>query len=113
MQADLGLDVSNRFSICTLVFFIPYILLEIPVRIKSSTSLSPTVVALTILLRSQSQLGLRYFGARWWLGTSVLLWGFVLIGMGFVNTWGELALTRAILGAFESTLFPGAAYIIG
>lgn len=59
-----------------------------------------------------SQLGLRRFGARWWLGTSVILWGIVMISMAFVKTWNQLAAVRAILGIFEATLFPGAAYLI-
>jgi MFS family permease len=55
---------------------------------------------------------LRKFGARWWLGTAVLLWGIVMIGMGFAPTWQSLAAMRAVLGLFESALFPGAAYLI-
>lgn len=51
MNRELVL-IGNRYSIATIVFFIPYIILEIP-----------------------SQLGLRAFGARWWLGSSVIAWG--------------------------------------
>jgi len=35
-----------------------------------------------------------------------------MIAMGFVKTWNQLAAVRAILGMFEATLFPGAAYLI-
>lgn len=35
-----------------------------------------------------------------------------MLGMGFVNTWQQLAGLRAILGAFESALYPGAAFLI-
>jgi len=35
-----------------------------------------------------------------------------MLCMGFANNWGTLAALRAILGAFESALFPGAAYLI-
>lgn len=31
---------------------------------------------------------------------------------GFITSWNQLAGLRAVLGAFESTLFPGAAYLI-
>lgn len=35
-----------------------------------------------------------------------------MLGMGFVKTWQQLAGLRAILGAFESALYPGAAFLI-
>lgn len=35
-----------------------------------------------------------------------------MLGMGLVNTWSALAGLRAVLGAFEATLFPGAAYLV-
>ncbi|BEI85743.1 hypothetical protein CcaverHIS002_0600300 [Cutaneotrichosporon cavernicola] len=93
MDKELGLDINNnnnnRYSIITLVFFVPYIIFEIP-----------------------SQIGLRKFGARIWLGSAVLLWGIVMLSMGWANSWSTLAAQRAILGLFESALFPGAAYLI-
>lgn len=60
----------------------------------------------------QSQIGLRKFGPRLWLGTSVVLWGIVMLGMGFVTNWRQLAGLRALLGVFEATLFPGASFLI-
>lgn len=90
MNVDLDLGGStNHYSIATLIFFVPYIVFEIP-----------------------SQLGLRYFGARWWLGSAVLAWGTVMLGMGFVKTWVQLSVCRFLLGLFESALFPGAMYLI-
>jgi MFS family permease len=32
--------------------------------------------------------------------------------MGFVKNWQQLAALRGLLGVFEATLFPGAAYLI-
>lgn len=52
MDRDLGTNQGDRYSIITLVFFIPYIIFEIP-----------------------SQFGLRKFGAKIWLGSAVVLWG--------------------------------------
>lgn len=63
-------------------------------------------------LTPQSQLGLRKFGARWWLGSATFLWGVVMLGMGFAHNWQTLAALRAVLGIFESALFPGAAFLI-
>lgn len=52
MDKELGTYIGDRYSIITLVFFVPYIIFEIP-----------------------SQLGLRKFGAKIWLGSAVVLWG--------------------------------------
>lgn len=65
-----------------------------------------------VTLTLQSQFGLRKFGARNWLGTAVILWGVIMLCMGFVKKWYQLAALRAILGVFEAALFPGAAYLI-
>lgn len=40
--------------------------------------MSPT----TSLLITQSQLGLRKFGARTWLGLATVMWGIAMIGIG-------------------------------
>ncbi|GMK58091.1 hypothetical protein CspeluHIS016_0501230 [Cutaneotrichosporon spelunceum] len=89
MVIDLQLQIGNRYSIATLAFFIPYIILEVP-----------------------SQAGLRQFGAKLWLGGATVLWGVMMLCMGFVETWQQLTALRALLGVFEATLFPGAAYLI-
>ncbi|CAK9785899.1 unnamed protein product [Cutaneotrichosporon oleaginosum] len=89
MDRELGTNLGNRYSIITLTFFVPYIIFEIP-----------------------SQVGLRFFGARWWLASATTLWGIVMIGMGLARNWETLAALRAILGLFESALFPGAAFLI-
>lgn len=60
----------------------------------------------------KSQIGLRKFGARIWLGGAVCAWGLVMLGMGFAQNWYTLAALRALLGTFESVLFPGCAFLI-
>ncbi|KLT43192.1 MFS general substrate transporter [Cutaneotrichosporon oleaginosum] len=89
MDKELGTNLGNRYSIITLIFFVPYIIFEVP-----------------------SQLGIRKFGARWWLGGATTLWGIIMLAMGFAPNWQTLAALRAILGLFESALFPGAAFLI-
>ncbi|KAE8268705.1 hypothetical protein A4X09_0g3644 [Tilletia walkeri] len=89
MNTELQLGIGQRYSIAVIAFFPPYIALEI-----------------------LSQLGLRKFGAARWLGAAVLLWGVVMIGMGFIKNWQQLVATRALLGIFEAALFPGAAYLL-
>ncbi|KAL7276236.1 hypothetical protein RUND412_000772 [Rhizina undulata] len=79
MIADLKLSVGSRYSIILFVFFIPYILFELP-----------------------SNIILRQVGAAAWLATIGLFWGAVMIGMGFVRDWRWLAVCRIILGFCEA-----------
>ncbi|BEJ18112.1 hypothetical protein CspHIS471_0703890 [Cutaneotrichosporon sp. HIS471] len=90
MMKDLHLTAGNNgYGIASMVFFIPYILFEVP-----------------------SQIGLRKFGVRHWLGAAVVSWGAVTVGMAFVKNRHGLAGLRAFLGVFEAVLFPGGAYLI-
>ncbi|KAL4258761.1 MFS transporter superfamily protein, partial [Pleurotus pulmonarius] len=89
MGADLNLTVGSRFSIVTCLYFIPYILGQLP-----------------------GNLVLRLLGARNWLAFCVVAWGAVQLGMGFVPTWGWLILCRVLLGLFEAPFFPALVYII-
>ncbi|KAF9464980.1 major facilitator superfamily domain-containing protein [Collybia nuda] len=89
MGKDLKLTVSNRYSIATCLYFVPYIIFQLP-----------------------GNLVLRKFGVRNWLTFSVVGWGAVQLGMGFVTTWGYLTFTRILLGAFEAAFFPAMLYII-
>lgn len=65
-----------------------------------------------IILEVPSQIGLRKYGVRTWLGAAVVAWGIVTIGMGFVKDRHGLAGLRAILGVFEAVLFPGGSFLI-
>lgn len=82
MTEDLKLHVGDRYSISLLIFFVPYFLFELP-----------------------SNILLRKVGAAKWLGSIVTMWGAVMIGMGFTNTWVQLTACRAILGLFEAGMF--------
>ena len=48
-----------------------------------------------------SNLFLRRLGGVHWLSFLVVAWGAVQLAMGFVPTWGVLALCRVLLGTFE------------
>ncbi|KAH7106432.1 MFS general substrate transporter [Auriculariales sp. MPI-PUGE-AT-0066] len=89
MGADLKLNVGDRYSIATVVFFIPYIILELP-----------------------SNVALRRVGCAVWLGSIAVVWGATMLGMGFVHDWHALAGCRAVLGALEAGFFPGCVYLI-
>jgi MFS family permease len=89
MIGDLHLNIGSRYSIVLLMFFVPCLLFELP-----------------------SNILLRRVGAAKWLGTIALLWGGVMIGMGFVRDWRALVVCRTILGFFEAGFFPGCLYLI-
>ena len=40
------------------------------------------------------------------------MWGAVMIGMGFTETWESLAALRVILGLFEAGFFPSCVYLL-
>ncbi|KAJ6499147.1 high-affinity nicotinic acid transporter [Mycena sanguinolenta] len=89
MGTDLNLTVSTRYSTVACLYFVPYILFQLP-----------------------SNVLLRFFGVRLWLTICVLGWGTAQLGMGFVKTWGQLAVCRVLLGLFEAGFFPALVFVI-
>lgn len=79
MAKDLELTVGARYSIALLVFFPCYAIFELP-----------------------SNLVIRAVGARLWLSILIVLWGVMVLGMGFVKDWKVLTVLRALLGVFEA-----------
>ncbi|EXL90003.1 major facilitator superfamily domain-containing protein [Fusarium oxysporum II5] len=89
MQEELGLAVGNRYTVIVMVFFVAYILCEIP-----------------------SNLILPKAGPANWLAFLGLSFGVILIGMGFTHHWGTMAVCRALLGVMEAGFLPGCTYLI-
>ncbi|KAL4973708.1 major facilitator superfamily domain-containing protein [Aspergillus desertorum] len=54
----------------------------------------------------------RKFGPRIFMGFITVAWGLVMVGMGLVHDWRELAGLRVVLGLFEAGLFPAAVFLI-
>lgn len=90
MDEDLGLIGNNRYSILAQIFFVTYILMELP-----------------------STLILRKISAAIWLPMTVLVFGLVTLGQGFVRSWGALLVCRLLLGIFEGAFIPVGIFIIG
>lgn len=84
MQEDLELAVGNRYTIIVMVFFVAYIIFEIP-----------------------SNLILPKAGPANWLAFLGVSFGAILIGMGFTKNWGQMAVCRALLGILEAGFLPG------
>jgi hypothetical protein len=71
------------YSIVTLVFFTTYVFFQPPA---------------TVLTKK--------IGPRVFLSAICGLWGCVMLSMGFVKKWQQLAALRVILGIFEAGFFP-------
>jgi MFS family permease len=82
----LGLTSKHSVSI----FFIPYILLEVPSNIVLKKFKRPST----------------------YLGILVVSWGIVMIFTGIVKNFAGLMVTRVLLGIAEAGFFPGAVYLI-
>lgn len=84
MNEDLALSAA-QFGFASGVFFIGYILLEVP-----------------------SNLALHRFGARRWLARIMVSWGIVALLFTWVGNFEQLVVLRFVLGVAEAGFFPGA-----
>jgi MFS family permease len=84
MDQALGLSAA-QFGFASGVFFIGYILLEVP-----------------------SNLALHKFGARVWLARIMISWGIVALLFTWVSSVPGLYFLRFLLGVAEAGFFPGA-----
>ena len=84
MDQDLALTAA-QIGFASGVFFIGYILLEVP-----------------------SNLALARFGARRWLARIMVTWGIVAVLFTWVQNFEQLAILRFVLGVAEAGFFPGA-----
>ncbi|ELQ38358.1 inner membrane transport protein yfaV [Pyricularia oryzae] len=88
IDQELGL-VGNQYNIASTIFFVPYIIFEIPSNI--------------ILKKVRPSI---------WLSLLIMAWGITMTCMGFVKNFDGLVATRVVLGIFEAGFFPGAVYIV-
>lgn len=82
--------VKTQYNNALVIFFVPYILLEIP-----------------------SNIILKKLKPRVWLSICMFGFGFVTIMQGLVQSYSGLLATRFFLGVMECGMFPGAFYLIG
>lgn len=85
---DLNLK-DNEYNTALTMFFVPYIIAEIP-----------------------SNILLKKFSPRVWLPACMLGFGIASVGQGLVQNYSGLLATRFFLGLFESGMFPGCFYLI-
>ncbi|ORY58135.1 major facilitator superfamily domain-containing protein [Pseudomassariella vexata] len=85
---DLGMT-SVQYNIVLSIFFIPYVLLEVPSNILLKKFKRPSL----------------------YLALLVIPWGIVMTCTGLVQNFAGLMVTRILLGIFEAGFFPGAIYL--
>ncbi|KAI1928302.1 High-affinity nicotinic acid transporter [Ophidiomyces ophidiicola] len=90
LREDLKIVSGTQYNTALTIFFIPYILFEIPSNILLK-KLRPHV----------------------WLSLCMFLFGFVTLVQGFVQNYAGLLTTRFFLGLFETGMFPGCFYLMG
>ena len=78
LEASLNMTDTD-YNVAVAVFFIPYVLCEVP----------------------SNMLLARFSKPSYYIGVLVLLWGTVMTFTGVVQTFGGLVATRFILGFFE------------
>ena len=78
MVTDLGLN-GVQWNVVLSVFFVPYILLEVPSN---------------ILLK-------KFKRPSYYLGILIVSWGIIMTMMGVVKNFVGLLITRILLGVFE------------
>ena len=81
MEQDLGINAA-QFGLASGIFFIGYIILEIP-----------------------SNLALHKFGARRWLARIMVSWGIVATLFTWIQTVTHLYILRVLLGVAEAGFF--------
>ncbi|KAI0122798.1 MFS general substrate transporter [Daldinia grandis] len=87
MTEELDL-YGNKFNIALFVYFIPYILLEVP-----------------------SNMVLRKLRPHYYIPFLMLSWAIVNMCMGFVSTYEGLVVLRFFLGTFEAGVMPAIIYL--
>jgi len=90
LQKDLGLDpLGTQFNTVLTIFFVPYIVFEIP-----------------------SNIYLKRFSPRIWLSLCCIGFGLVTTLQGLTQNYAGILATRFFLGVFECGMFPGCFYLI-
>ncbi|RMZ86984.1 hypothetical protein DV736_g5796, partial [Chaetothyriales sp. CBS 134916] len=89
LKADLGISKGNAYAIALSVFFVGYIIVEVP-----------------------SNLILKAVKPHRWIPIIMIAWSVVMTLMGLVQNGGSLQAVRFLLGIAEGGLFPGINFML-
>ncbi|KAM0752161.1 putative MFS nicotinic acid transporter Tna1 [Meredithblackwellia eburnea MCA 4105] len=88
LEKDLHLK-GNQYNIALVVFFVGYVITEVP-----------------------SNIALKWLKPSRWIPLIMLFWGITMTLMGVVHNFGGLVAARFCLGLAESGLFPGICFYL-
>ncbi|KAL4804263.1 major facilitator superfamily domain-containing protein [Aspergillus unguis] len=88
LTTDLGLN-GVQWNIVLSIFFIPYVLLEVPSNMFLKNLARPSV----------------------YLGILMTCWGIIMTLTGITQNFAGIIVARIFLGIFEAGFFPGAVYL--
>ncbi|KAE9961860.1 hypothetical protein BLS_001228 [Venturia inaequalis] len=88
LEKDLKMK-GNDYHIALFIFFIPYILFEVP-----------------------SNIIIKRVAPSAYLSGIMVCWGLATVGQGLVKSFGGLVAMRFLIGLFEAGFFPGCVYLI-
>lgn len=86
-QLDIGLS-NEAYALGAGIFFVIYAAFGVPANLL-----------------------MKKLGARVWIGTITVIWGFLSAGMAYADTEFKFLLIRTLLGAAEAGFFPGMIYL--
>ncbi|KJY00553.1 major facilitator superfamily transporter like protein [Zymoseptoria brevis] len=89
LETDLNME-GNDYNIALMVFFVPYVLCEVPSNMLLSKFSKPST----------------------YIGILVLCWGLVMTFSGLTKSFAGLCVTRFLIGFFEAGFFPGAMWLV-
>ncbi|EZF73809.1 hypothetical protein H105_04334 [Trichophyton soudanense CBS 452.61] len=90
LKKDLGITSGTQYNTALTIFFIPYVLFEIP-----------------------SNLLLKKFKPHVWLSFCMFAFGLVTCLQGITTNYAGILATRFFLGLAETGMFPGCFYLMG
>uniref|UniRef100_A0A8H7KA07 Major facilitator superfamily (MFS) profile domain-containing protein n=1 Tax=Bionectria ochroleuca TaxID=29856 RepID=A0A8H7KA07_BIOOC len=88
LEKDLGMTGYDYNGVVS-VFYVSYILFEIPLNLLC-----------------------KWMGPGWFIPMTTLLFGIVSLGTAFATTLAQLSAVRFLLGIFEAGMMPGIAYYL-
>ncbi|CAI6089377.1 unnamed protein product [Clonostachys chloroleuca] len=88
LEKDLGMKGYDYNGVVS-VFYVSYILFEIPLNLLC-----------------------KWMGPGWFIPITTLLFGIVSLGTAFATTLAQLSAVRFLLGIFEAGMMPGIAYYL-
>ncbi|CAG7985548.1 unnamed protein product [Penicillium olsonii] len=108
MADDINMS-GNQYLTGLTLYFIGYVLFEIPCNVRSLDNPSRSINGQDAETR---QIVLKKTTPRIWLPTLTLVWGVVATLLGIVQNYSGYLSSRFFLGVAESGLFPGVVFYL-